>query len=133
MSAGAVRNGCNRPSLCGKLPNAVEELTMRRSLSCLAVALTLCAVSAHSQSASPASAPLIVIRAGTLIDGVSETPRKNQLIFVRGQRIEKVADASTKIPDGAKVIDLSGATVLPGRIFSCGARIQTRAATTRTF
>jgi imidazolonepropionase-like amidohydrolase len=118
MSAGAVRNGCNRPSLCGKLPNAVEELTMRRSLSCLAVALTLCAVSAHSQSASPASAPLIVIRAGTLIDGVSETPRKNQLIFVRGQRIEKVADASTKIPDGAKVIDLSGATVLPGLIDS---------------
>src|SRR5437773_2028147 len=115
-SAGAVRNGCNRLSLCGKLPDAVEELTMRLSLSCFALAVALCPVSARSQS-SP-QAPLTVIRAGTLIDGVSESPRKGQLIFVRGQRIEKVADASTKIPDGAKVIDLSAATVLPGLIDS---------------
>src|SRR5947208_14542819 len=118
MSVGGARNGCNRPSLCGKLPDAVEEPRMRLSLSCLALTLTLCAVSARGQSASPAPAPLTVIRAGTLIDGVSESPRKNQLIFVRGGRIEKVADASTKIPDGAKVIDLSGATVLPGLIDS---------------
>src|SRR5437667_5474729 len=114
MNSGAVRNGCNRPSLCGKLPDAVEEPRMRLSLSCLALTLTLCAVSARGHSASPAPAPLTVIRAGTLLDGVSEAPRKNQLIFVRGERIEKVADASTKVPDGAKVIDLSGATVLPG-------------------
>src|SRR5438876_10366139 len=96
----------------------LRELRMRLSLSCFALALTLCPVSARGQSASPAPAPLTVIRAGTLIDGVSESPRKNQLIFVRGGRIEKVADASTKIPDGAKVIDLSGATVLPGLIDS---------------
>src|SRR5438034_5924794 len=114
MSVGGARNGCNRPSLCGKLPDAVEEPRMRLSLSCLALTLTLCAVSARGQSASSPQAPLTGIRAGALIDGVSESPRKGQLIFVRGQRIEKVADASTKIPDGAKVIDLSAATVLPG-------------------
>ncbi len=62
--------------------------------------------------------PLTVIRAGTLIDGVSESAKKNQLIFVRGERIEKVADASAAIPAGAKVIDLSNATVLPGLIDS---------------
>jgi imidazolonepropionase-like amidohydrolase len=61
-------------------------------------------------------AALTVIRAGTLIDGVNEAPRKNQLIFVRGERIEKVADGSTPIPAEAKVIDLSNATVLPGLI-----------------
>src|SRR5713226_1868270 len=59
---------------------------------------------------------LTVIRAGVLIDGVSEAPRKNQLIFVRGKRIEKVADSSAAIPAGTKVIDLSSATVLPGLI-----------------
>jgi Imidazolonepropionase and related amidohydrolases len=59
---------------------------------------------------------LTVIRAGTLIDGTSDTVRKNQLIFVRGERIEKVADGSAAIPADAKVIDLSGATVLPGLI-----------------
>src|SRR5690349_6560699 len=118
MSVGAKQNGCNRPSLCGKLPDAVEEPSMRLTLSCFALSLTLCAIPSRGQSSSPAPAPLTVIRAGTLIDGVSESPRKNQLIFVRGDRIEKVADSSTRIPDGAKVIDLSGATVLPGLIDS---------------
>jgi imidazolonepropionase-like amidohydrolase len=73
---------------------------------------------ARGQSAPQAAATLTVIRAGTLIDGVSQTPRKNQLVFVRGERIEKVADAGTTIPAGTKVIDLSNATVLPGLIDS---------------
>ena len=64
------------------------------------------------------AASLTVIRAGTLIDGASDTPRKNQLIFVRGEHIEKVTDGSAEIPPGAKVIDLSAATVLPGLIDS---------------
>src|SRR6184192_1575635 len=80
----------------------------------------LCAVAILAMSGSVSlgqgAAPLTVIRAGTLIDGVSEAPRKNQLIFVRGERLEKVADGSAAIPAGTKVIDLSSATVLPGLI-----------------
>src|SRR5438552_5371512 len=80
----------------------------------------LCAVAILAMSGSVSlgqgAAPLTVIRAGTLIDGVSEAPRKNQLIFVRGERLEKVADGSAAIPAGANVIDLSAATVLPGMI-----------------
>jgi imidazolonepropionase-like amidohydrolase len=60
---------------------------------------------------------VVVIQAGTLIDGRSDAPRSNQVIVIRGNRIETVADAaSAKIPEGAKVIDLSRATVLPGLI-----------------
>jgi imidazolonepropionase-like amidohydrolase len=73
---------------------------------------------AQAQSAPQAAASLMVIRAGTLIDGASEAPKKNQLIFVRGERIEKVTDAAGAIPADAKVIDLSNATVLPGLIDS---------------
>jgi imidazolonepropionase-like amidohydrolase len=69
-----------------------------------------------SVSLGQGTAPLTVVRAGTLIDGVSEVPRKNQLIFVRGERIEKVTDSTAAIPAGTKVIDLSNATVLPGLI-----------------
>jgi imidazolonepropionase-like amidohydrolase len=87
---------------------------MRHSVACFVLALTLCSVAARGQSMSPAPAPLTVIRAGTLIDGTSQAPRKNQLIFVRGEHIEKVTDASAAIPADAKVIDLSSATVLPG-------------------
>jgi imidazolonepropionase-like amidohydrolase len=72
----------------------------------------------RAQTGSPPTTTLTVIRAGSLIDGTSDTPRKNQLIFVRANRIEKVTDASAAIPAGASVIDLSSATVLPGLIDS---------------
>src|SRR6266853_1345607 len=90
-----------------------------RHLFALFLAITFLSASvARAQSTTQAAAALTVIRAGTLIDGMSDTPRKNQLIFVRGERIEKVAEGSASIPAGAKVIDLSGATVLPGLIDS---------------
>ena len=74
-----------------------------------------CGMSAQTEPKPPA---LTVIRAGTLIDGTSESPRKNQLIFVRDEHIEKVTEGTAAIPAGAKVIDLSQATVLPGLIDS---------------
>jgi imidazolonepropionase-like amidohydrolase len=91
---------------------------MRRSFLCLVASLALSTAVARSQTSSQSPAALTVIRAGTLIDGVSNMPRKNQLVFVRGGRIEKVTDASAAIPADAKVIDLSNATVLPGLIDS---------------
>ncbi|PYX10425.1 MAG: amidohydrolase, partial [Acidobacteria bacterium] len=71
------------------------------------------------QTASAAGAQITVIRAGTLIDGKSSTPRHDQVIVIRGNRIGSVSDAgSSKMPADAKVIDLSHATVLPGLIDS---------------
>src|SRR5882757_9211043 len=65
------------------------------------------------------SASATVIRAGVLIDGKSDQPRRDQVIVIRGNRIESVSDAaSAKIPAGASTIDLSHATVLPGLIDS---------------
>jgi len=80
--------------------------------------VVLCGGNSLAQAQKTETAPLTVIRAGMLIDGQSETPRKNQLIFVRGHRIEKVTDGSSAIPAGATTIDLSNATVLPGLIDS---------------
>ena len=91
---------------------------MKKAFLCLASLLIGGVVSLRAQSAPPSAASLTVIRAGTLIDGNGDAPRKNQLIFVRGERIERVTDGSAPIPPGAKVIDLSGATVLPGLIDS---------------
>ena len=60
-----------------------------------------------------------VIRAGVLIDGKSDRPRRDQVIVIRGNRIESVSDAANaKIPAGASEIDLSKETVLPGLIDS---------------
>jgi imidazolonepropionase-like amidohydrolase len=87
---------------------------MRKLLSVACLLLTLACGRAEAQSSSA----LTVIRAGSLIDGAGDAPRKNQLIFIRGDRIEKIADASAQIPGGANVIDLSSSTVLPGLIDS---------------
>jgi imidazolonepropionase-like amidohydrolase len=92
-------------------------LSARASTLVLGVPLFV-SISALAQP-SPKPDPVTVIRAGTLIDGRSPAPRLNQVIVVRGNRIETVGDAaSTKVPEGARVIDLSGATVLPGLIDS---------------
>jgi imidazolonepropionase-like amidohydrolase len=89
-----------------------------KRIALLFLLVVLCGGISRTQTQKAETALLTVIRAGTLIDGQSETPRQNQLIFVRGHRIEKVADGSTAIPAGAKMIDLSSATVLPGMIDS---------------
>src|SRR5947199_8723364 len=84
-----------------------------RVVLCAELAALTSGDAARAQSATQSGA-LTVIRAGTLIDVVSETPRKNQLIFVRGERIVKVTGSGEAIPSGANVIDLSSSTVLPG-------------------
>jgi len=80
--------------------------------------LALVAATVRAQAPAATAEHVTVIRAGALIDGTGAGPRKNQLIFVRGNRIEKIADASAEIPPDAAVIDLSSATVLPGLIDS---------------
>src|SRR6202521_4638353 len=89
---------------------------MRKRILCAVAMLAMSGSVSLGQSEGQGATLLTVIRAGTLIDGVSESPRKNQLIFVSGARIEKVADSSAAIPAGTKLIDLSNATVLPGLI-----------------
>ena len=81
--------------------------------------LLLCLTLGFAFAQEPTPQPVAVIRAGILIDGKSDTPRRDQVIIVRGNRIESVSDAaSAKIPSGATVIDLSHVTVLPGLIDS---------------
>jgi imidazolonepropionase-like amidohydrolase len=117
-AVGGRRSPCNLARAWGKLRSANEGLSMKKTFLCWTILLILGVADLGAQTAAPPSASPTVIRAGTLIDGASNTPRKNQLIFVRGERIEKVMDGSAPIPPGAKVIDLSGATVLPGLIDS---------------
>ena len=70
-----------------------------------------------SPPTSPASPHVVLIRAHTLIDGQSAQPRHNQDILIRGNRIVEVSPTGTHAPaQGAELIDLPTATVLPGLI-----------------
>ena len=81
------------------------------------VAALMLVVPAFSQATPPQA--VTVIRAGVLIDGKSDQPRRDQIIVIRGNHIESVSDAATaRIPAGATTIDLSHNTVLPGLIDS---------------
>ena len=74
---------------------------------------------AQEKESTPTLHAYTVIRAGTLIDGKSDAPRRDQVIVIRGNRIDSVTDAAkAQIPSGANVIDLSHDTVLPGMIDS---------------
>ena len=59
----------------------------------------------------------VAVRAGRLFDPRSGTNLTNQVILIQGDRITDVGPADrVRIPQGARVIDLSAATVLPGLI-----------------
>jgi len=92
---------------------------MKTMLLSLFACLLSAALLAPAQTTTSAPNAVKVIRAGTLIDGKSDSPRHNVTIVVRGNRIESVSDGSSaSSPAGATVIDLSKATVLPGLIDS---------------
>jgi imidazolonepropionase-like amidohydrolase len=61
------------------------------------------------------STAVTAIKCGRLINPVNGSVTQNAVIIVRGDRIEQVG-AGVSIPSGAKVIDLSAFTVLPGLI-----------------
>ncbi len=64
---------------------------------------------------NPSKAAVTVIRAGKVVDVDAGRVLSNQIIVVRGDKIEAIGEALA-IPQGAKVIDLSKMTVLPGLI-----------------
>jgi imidazolonepropionase-like amidohydrolase len=103
---------------CGKLSRAAEDKSMKKRFVFLNLAVMLAVAASRAQTPAPSAEQITIIRAGTLIDGSNASPRKNQLIFIRGNRIEKLTDATAQIPTNATVIDLSSATVLPGLIDS---------------
>jgi imidazolonepropionase-like amidohydrolase len=86
---------------------------MKRAM-LLALGIMICARGALAQESEEKA---LVVRARWLIDGTSDKPRRNVQIVIRGNRIVDVIPAnSPSLPEDARVIDLGGATVLPGLI-----------------
>lgn len=58
-------------------------------------------------------AQVVAVRAGRLLDGTGAGPRRNVVILIEGGRITAVG-SDVAVPAGAREIDLSRLTVLPG-------------------
>ncbi|MGC2719130.1 MAG: hypothetical protein WA209_06030, partial [Candidatus Acidiferrales bacterium] len=72
-----------------------------------------------AQTKVAASPVEIAIHAGKVLDVRTGNYATDQIIWIEGDRIKAVgsaAELASKIPAGAKVIDLSKSTVLPGLI-----------------
>jgi imidazolonepropionase-like amidohydrolase len=86
--------------------------------------------SLHSQTAQT-----VAVRAGQMFDSKTGQLLAKQVVLIQGERITDVGpEDRVKIPDGAQIIDLSQATVLPGLIdahthvydsLSAGGRVNT--------
>jgi imidazolonepropionase-like amidohydrolase len=86
----------------------------------MAIALTLLAAlirpgAAAAPSAQVAASPVLVFSGATLIDGTGKAPLANAVVVIEGDRIRAVGSRdSVRIPQGARVIDVTGRTILPG-------------------
>jgi imidazolonepropionase-like amidohydrolase len=87
---------------------------MPKQIFCLVVLLLFFAANAPAQQA-PSASEITVIRAGKLIDVDAGRVLTNQVILVRGGKIESIGE-NLPVPAGAAVVDLSKMTVLPGLI-----------------
>src|SRR5205807_429556 len=65
-----------------------------------------------AQAAKP-----IVLKPARVFDGVAREAHEGWVVIVRGERIDKAGPANNmKIPEDARIIELPGATLLPGLI-----------------
>jgi len=87
-----------------------ESMKIRTLLfAALMVSFFVPPVSAQLNSASQ----IVAIKAGKLLDPETGKTTVNQVILVEGNRIKEIG-GNVAIPAGAKIIDLSKSTVLPG-------------------
>src|ERR1700719_333692 len=86
-----------------------------RWIASLFVAAAVLAASPQERKFVTPPAQVVAIRAGKLFDSKSGALLNNQVVLIRGDRITEVG-SSIQIPNGARIVDLSSATVLPGMI-----------------
>jgi imidazolonepropionase-like amidohydrolase len=95
--------------------NAIRELAASRLAASLLAVLPLAVLPLAAARAVAGGPHDLVIQAGTLVDGVSDAPRRQVSILVHDDKIESV-QAGWAAPPGAEIVDLRAATVMPGFI-----------------
>jgi imidazolonepropionase-like amidohydrolase len=89
------------------------------SISALACLIVLPPAGVRAPAAGPAgrAGPAVLLAPARVFDGASPTPHEGWVVLVRGDRIEAAGPAGeVKAPEGARTIELPGATLLPGLI-----------------
>jgi imidazolonepropionase-like amidohydrolase len=88
---------------------------LAKSLACIVSAAALFVASLSPLAQTPSNSGVTAIRAGKMFDAKAGKMVENQVILVHDDQIQQVG-SNLPIPQGAKVIDLSKATVMHGFI-----------------
>jgi len=85
--------------------------------SLLPLAALAIAAAGPARAQTPKAAPArVLVQAGSLIDGRSDTPRREVTIVVEGERIVEIVAGYSTAAAGETVVDLRQLTVVPGLI-----------------
>ncbi len=108
-----------RSSACSAQPASRARVALGAALATLALAttpLTAQKLSPDMQQFVRVDAPVFALTHVRVIDGTGAPAREDATLVVSGGKIEKVGDASTTIPAGARVLDMHGYSVIPGLV-----------------
>jgi imidazolonepropionase-like amidohydrolase len=98
----------------------LRQRSLRAPLLCACLLLPLAALAQaeHGQPKKPPAPPPLIVVAAHLIDGLSDSVRENEGVLIAEGKIAQVGPraALEKAAPGARVLDLKGATLLPGLI-----------------
>lgn len=90
---------------------------MRAPLLLAALVTLLLASTVQAQTPAPSAPRSYLLRPARVFDGTTAKPHTGWVVLVTGERIAAAGPAQgVKVPEGAEVIDLPGATLLPGLI-----------------
>jgi len=98
-----------------RLSEVMKEETLKKPILALLVCFSLVHAAGFAQTNPPT--PVVLIKAGRLIDVRAGRVVENQGILIEGERIKTVGplvEVERNAPSSARVIDLSRATLLPG-------------------
>ena len=99
------------------------ECEMKKIICLCLILVTLSIISAQQRTVTlsqevrdfvSVDAPVIALTHARVIDGTGAEPLQDQTIIISGGRIQSVGSSSgARVPEGAKVIDLTGKSVIP--------------------
>ena len=79
------------------------------------LAIALAAAACQTAQQPDTAADTTVITGATVIDGASSAPIENAVLVIEGDTIRSIgAQGSVEIPAGARTIDATGKTIMPG-------------------
>lgn len=97
----------------GKLKEEGSGLSRRHFLKAAGFSLAV-SFATGSQLINGGGKGIILIRNGQIIDGTGRAPLQNGFMLIQNGRIKEIKEGNIRVPPGARIIDATGKTVLPG-------------------